>query len=75
LVSVHVNVNVVAALFVAAAPPLILIVPLGAVVSITIALFAHNDHAAHGATNVNVALFNAASLIVQPLNTNAHVLA
>ena len=51
------------------------LVHVGFVVSITIALFAHNDHAAHGATNVNVALFVAASLIVQPSVTNAVVLA
>jgi len=47
----------------------------GAVASITIALFAHNDPAAHGATNVNVALFSAISFIVHPSNTNPVVLA
>jgi len=51
------------------------LVHVGLVVSIIIFLFAHNDHAAHGDTNVNVALFVAASLIVQPSNTNAVVLA
>ena len=45
----------------------------GLVVSITIALLYHNDHAPHTVGNVSVALFNAASLIVHPSNTNAVV--
>jgi len=48
----------------------------GAVVSITISLLAHNDHAAHGLARVSIALLFTRSLIIlQPLNTNAHVLA
>ena len=50
------------------------VVHVGFVVSILMFLFAHNDHAAHGATNVNVALFDAVSLIVHQDNTNAVVL-
>ena len=46
---------------------------LGDVVSILMSLFAHNDHAAHGAGSVNVALFVAASLIVHQSKINALV--
>lgn len=45
----------------------------GAVASIRIFLFAHNEVAAHGATRVNVQLFVERSLIVHPSRTRAVV--
>ena len=45
----------------------------GAVASIRIFLFAHNEPADHGDTRVSVALFAEVSLIVHPSRTRAVV--
>lgn len=45
----------------------------GAVASIKIFLFAHNEPAAHGETRVNVQLLEETSLIVHPSNVSAVV--
>jgi hypothetical protein len=49
-------------------------VTLGDVVSIFMFLFAHSDHAPHGANNVNTPLFPTLSLIVHQFKINALVL-
>src|SRR5258707_93283 len=57
------------------AKPDVTFVTVGAVVSITIALFAPSEPAAPGDANVNVALFVAASVIVPPFRANEVVVA